>query len=56
MIYSVHLPQDSNRIGLRELALCGDPFEEFSARGKFEREIILGPRLEPFVELDLTNV
>ena len=48
-----YAPYDGDRIRLCELAAFGDAFEQFSADCELEGEVVLRPRFEPLVKLDL---
>ncbi len=50
-----HAPEDPDCIQLGELPLFGDPLKQLSALRELECEVVLGARLEPFVELDLSK-
>jgi hypothetical protein len=47
------IPKYRHGVSLREVPALGDMFKEFSANGELESEIVLCPRLEPFVKFDL---
>ena len=48
-----HAPKDGHGVRLGELALLRDALEQLAALRELEREVVLRPRLEPLVELDL---
>ena len=49
----LYAPYDSDGVCLGELAAFGDAFEQFSADCELEGEVVLRPRFEPLVKLDL---
>ena len=44
---------DRDRVRFCELALFGDALKKLTTHCELKREIVLGARLEPLVELDL---
>ena len=50
-----NVPKHCHGISFREMTALAKALEELSADSELESEVVLRPRLEPFVELDLQN-
>jgi len=48
-----NVPKHCHGISFREMAALTEALEELAADSEFESDVVLRPRLEPFVELDL---
>ena len=48
-----NIPKHCHGISFREMAALAEALKELAADSELESEVVLRPRLEPFVELDL---
>jgi hypothetical protein len=48
-----NIPKSRHGVSPREVPALADTFKELSANGELESEMVLCPRLEPFVKFDL---
>jgi len=47
-----NVPKHCHSISFREMAALAEALEELAVNDELESEVVLRPRLEPFVELD----
>ena len=48
-----NIPKHCHGISFREMAALTEALKELASHSELESEVVLRPRLEPFVELDL---